>query len=71
METLYINEVNGRISKSGLENSASKIVESNTLLIALYGATAGVTAITKIRAAINQAVLAIIPHNDNLQFILS
>jgi type I restriction enzyme, S subunit len=47
------------ISEEGLKNSSAKMVEPDTLLIALYGATAGVTAFSKIYAAINQAVLAI------------
>ncbi|MBK6418067.1 MAG: restriction endonuclease subunit S [Ignavibacteria bacterium] len=45
------------------------MVEANTLLIALYGATSGVTAISKIRAAINQAVLAVVPHHDDTSFL--
>ncbi len=60
-----IYSVDGRITKKGLDNSSAKMVEENTLLIALYGATAGVTAISKINAAINQAVLAIIPNKTN------
>ena len=65
-----IYEVDGRITNQGLENSSAKMIEENTLLIALYGATSGVTAISKIRAAINQAVLAIIPRTDNSTFLL-
>ena len=57
----YISEVNGKISEKGLKNSSAKMIPANTLLIALYGATAGVSAISEIEAAINQAVLAIIP----------
>lgn len=49
------------ITLEGLVNSSAKMVPRNTLLIAMYGATAGVMAVTKIDAAINQAVLAIIP----------
>ena len=64
-----ILEVGGRITKPGLENSSAKMIEENTLLIALYGATSGVTAISKIKAAINQAVLAIIPKNDSSTFL--
>lgn len=56
----YIYNVDGRITEEGLKNSSSKMINAGTLLIALYGATAGVTAISKINAAINQAVLAII-----------
>jgi type I restriction enzyme S subunit len=65
----YITDVEGRISQAGLANSAAQMVEANTLLIALYGATSGVTAISKIRAAINQAVLAIIPLYDSMPFL--
>jgi len=65
----YIREVTGRIAKQGLENSAAKMIEPNTLLIALYGATSGVTAVSKIKAAINQAVLAMIPHRDDTTFL--
>lgn len=56
-----ITEVKGRITKMGLTNSSAKTITRDTLLIALYGATSGVVAISKINAAINQAVLAIIP----------
>ena len=50
-----------RITKEGLENSSAKMVSKNTLLIAMYGATAGVMAFTRIDAAINQAILAFVP----------
>ncbi len=49
------------ISEAGLRNSSAKLVSPNTILLALYGATAGIIAVTRIEAAINQAVLAIIP----------
>ncbi len=64
-----INEVSNFITSKGLQNSASKLVSEGTVLVALYGATAGVTAITNISGAINQAVLAIIPFSDNSKFI--
>jgi|SRR5690554_1079942 len=47
------------ITQLGLNNSAAKMVKPQTLLIAMYGATAGVVAISKIEGAINQAVLAL------------
>lgn len=47
------------ISELGLTNSSAKIVRPDTILVAMYGATAGVCAITKIEGAINQAILAI------------
>ena len=37
-----------------------KKVDKNTFFLAMYGATAGISAITKISGAINQAVLAIV-----------
>ena len=37
--------------------------------MALYGATAGVCAISEIRAAINQAVLAIVPHGVIVEYL--
>tara|TARA_R100000306_G_scaffold31380_2_gene33486 strand:+ start:4327 stop:5631 length:1305 start_codon:yes stop_codon:yes gene_type:complete len=48
------------ISELGLLSSSAKIIKPETLLIAMYGATAGVVAISKIEGAINQAVLALI-----------
>lgn len=64
-----IFEVEGKITEEGLRNSSAKRVKKGTLLLALYGATAGVTAMTFIDAAINQAVLAIEPHSDNSDFL--
>ena len=69
-----IKDVVGRITQEGFANSSAKLIYPNTLLIALYGATAGITAISKIEASINQAVLAIIPkkvNNDYLYYALS
>ncbi|EKO3797205.1 TPA: restriction endonuclease subunit S [Vibrio cholerae] len=64
-----IHDVAGRITDAGLNGSSAKLVEGHTLLIALYGATAGVCAITRISAAINQAVLAIVPAEHNSEYL--
>lgn len=61
-ERIYATEE--YISENALEESSAKLVRKETLLLALYGATAGVVAITEIEAAINQAILAILPHNE-------
>lgn len=69
-----IKSVSGKISKDGLRNSSAKMIKKGDLLLALYGATAGVSAISEIDAAINQAVLAILPANEcnkYLYYILS
>ena len=52
------------ITAEGLKQSSAKLVAPDTVLLALYGATAGVVSETKIEAAINQAILAIIPSDD-------
>lgn len=52
------------LTEYGLSNSAAKMIKKGTLLYALYGATSGNVAISKIDGAINQAILAIIPKDD-------
>jgi len=47
------------ISESGLKSSSAKIVKKGDLLYALYGATSGEVAISKIEGAINQAILCV------------
>ena len=53
------------LSEEGLNNSAAKMVNIGDLIYALYGATSGEVDISKINGAINQAILCIVPHNDN------
>lgn len=50
-----------KINDEALKNSSSFVVEKGTVLYALYGATSGQVAISKVTGAINQAVLAIFP----------
>ena len=59
-----ITSADESISMSGLNNSSAKMVKPGTLLIAMYGATAGAIAFSGIEAAINQAILAVIPIID-------
>lgn len=56
------------ITQEGLDNSSAKIVEKGTLLMAMYGATAGKLGFLNFDAAINQAVCALFP-NKNLNKI--
>ncbi len=49
------------ITKKGLENSAAKMFPKETVLVAMYGATAGQVGILKFEAATNQAVCGILP----------
>lgn len=53
-----------RITKDGLNESSAKMVDIGDILYALYGATSGEVDISKIKGAINQAILCIRPLND-------
>jgi type I restriction enzyme S subunit len=59
------------ISEEGLKNSSSKMVEIGDLLYALYGATSGEAGISKIKGAINQAVLCIRSKSYDKHFLLN
>lgn len=59
------NETAQFISEEGLKNSSAKMVEVGDLIYALYGATSGEVGISKIKGAINQAVLCIRTDMDN------
>lgn len=47
------------LTKEGLENSAAKTVNRGDLLVALYGANSGDTALARIDGAINQAIMCL------------
>ena len=49
------------ITALGLENSAARIFPENTVLVAMYGATAGQVGILRFPAATNQAICGIVP----------
>jgi type I restriction enzyme S subunit len=54
------------ITQDGLDNSAARIFPKDTVLVAMYGATAGQVGILRFEAATNQAVCGIFP---NPQFV--
>lgn len=63
------------ISRLGLEKSSAKLIPANSVLVAMYGATAGQVGLLRFEAATNQAVCSILP-NDKfnpkfLYYILS
>ena len=59
------------ITEEGLNNSSAKMVKIGDILYALYGATSGEVSISKLKGAINQAILAIHPHEDyDSQFLM-
>lgn len=57
-----ITEAKNFITESGLKNSAAKLFPVNSVLIAMYGATAGQVGILRFESATNQAVCAILPN---------
>ncbi|HDP2212151.1 TPA: restriction endonuclease subunit S [Staphylococcus aureus] len=59
-----------KINEEALNDSSAKLVEVGDLLYALYGATSGEVAISKINGAINQAVLCI-RTNESVEFLLN
>lgn len=50
------------ITQEGLDNSSAKLFPKDTVLIAMYGATAGQVGILKFEASTNQAVCGILPN---------
>lgn len=52
------------ITELGLQNSSAKMFPKNTVLVAMYGATAGQVGILGIEACTNQAICGILP-SDN------
>jgi type I restriction enzyme S subunit len=59
-----VREAKNFITKAGLENSAAKIFPKDTVLVAMYGATAGQVGILRFEAATNQAVCGILPNDQ-------
>lgn len=59
----YVYETEEKITQMGLKNSSAKIFPIDTVLIAMYGATAGKVGLLKTEASTNQAVCGILPND--------
>lgn len=57
----YITDTKEKITEIGLENSSAKWIPKDSVLVAMYGATAGQVSKNLIKATSNQAVLALVP----------
>ena len=69
----FIFDTEEKISEEAFKSSSTKWVEPETILFAMYGATAGQLSILKIKACTNQAVLAIpidSPDEYSREFVL-
>jgi restriction endonuclease S subunit len=53
------------ITQAGLDGSSAKVFPSGTLLVAMYGATIGMTGRLAVPAATNQACAALLPNTGN------
>ena len=60
----YIYDTTNFISQAGLGNSSTEIYPIDTVLVAMYGATAGKASLLKMEACTNQAICAILPNKD-------
>ncbi len=58
-----------KINEMAMRESSAKMVEVGDLLYALYGATSGEVAISKIKGAINQAILCIRSNQINIAYL--
>ena len=65
MNDSLITQAEEFITEEGLNNSSAKIFPKGTLLVAMYGATAGKTGILDIDASTNQAVCAVTAKNKS------
>jgi len=65
-----IHDSPNKITQTGLKQSSAKLFPKNTVLLAMYGATAGQVGILGVEAATNQAICGILPSNNILpQFL--
>lgn len=60
----YIIDTEEKITDEAIRNSSAKLFPVGTVLIAMYGATVGKTAILKHEATTNQAICGIMPNHN-------
>ena len=58
----FVYKTSNHITQKGYENSSTEVYPINTVLVAMYGATAGKVSMLKIEACTNQAICAILPN---------
>ena len=61
-----IFEAKNFITEKGLRNSSAKLFPPNTVLVAMYGATAGQVGVLRFEASTNQAVCGILPNEKTI-----
>ncbi|AAM31895.1 restriction endonuclease subunit S [Methanosarcina mazei] len=63
-----IRDTDIKITEGGLNNSSAKWVKENSIIVAMYGATAGKIAINKIPLTTNQACCNITPDSEKADY---
>ncbi len=66
----FVLDTQNSISRLGLERSSAKVIPARSILVALYGATAGQVSMNIQPLSTNQAVTSIVPTNGNRYFCL-
>lgn len=67
-DSLSIKVSSEKISEEAIKRSSAKIFPTNTVLLAMYGATAGKLGILSVPSTTNQAVAGLIPNNKVLDY---
>ncbi len=62
----FITKAEIHITEDGLKNSSAKLFPIDTVLVAMYGATAGQVGILKFEASTNQAICGIFPNDKTI-----
>ena len=65
-----IDSIKDYITQEGLDNSSAKWVPAGSVVIAMYGATAGTVGLLEVPTTTNQAVCALLPNEEYDPFYL-
>lgn len=66
----FVTKTKAFIPPEGLANSSAKLIPAGSVLIALYGATAGQVSFATVPISTNQAVCAVIPYDNSRYYLL-
>lgn len=61
----FIVHTDNFITQTGMDNSSAKLVSEKSILLAMYGATAGKTGLISFKTTTNQAICSILPKDMN------
>ena len=70
LEQTVITSTSNFITEEGLNNSSAKLFPSGTILVAMYGATAGKVSFLTFEASTNQAICAIMLNDIRMRYYL-